>query len=111
MLRTLVKLVLVALIINAAWQLFSVYWSHFKFVDAVQATTQFRGQKSEEQIRSRILELAAELDVPVSDENLTIQGTRSHTTVDGTYTRPVKLLPGYIYPWRFTLHTDTNTLQ
>ena len=111
MLRTLIKLALVALLINASWQLFSAYWSHFKFVDAVQSLTQFRGDKSDDQIRNRILELAGEFDVPVSDENLTIEGTRIHTVVDGAYTRPVKLLPGYVYPWRFTLHTDTKTLQ
>ena len=81
MLRTLIKLALVALLINASWQLFSVYWSHFKFVDAVQSLTQFRGDKSDDQIRNRILELAGEFDVPVSDENLTLQGTRIHTVV------------------------------
>jgi hypothetical protein len=96
--RTLIKLALVALLINASWQLFSVYWSHFKFVDAVQATTQFRGDKTEEQIRTRILELAGEFDLPISDENLTIQGNRTHTVVDSAYTRSVKLLPGYAYP-------------
>jgi len=109
--RTLIKLALVALLINASWQLFSVYWSHFKFVDAVQATTQFRGDKSEDQIRNRILELAVEFDLPISDENLTIEGNRTHTIVDSAYTRSVKLLPGYSYPWKFTVHTDVNTLQ
>jgi hypothetical protein len=107
MLRTLVKLALAALLINASWQLFSVYWSHFKFVDAVSATTQFRGDKSEDQIRNRILELAGEFDVPISNENLTIQDSKVRTVVDGDYTRPVKLLPGYTYPWKFNLHTDT----
>ena len=111
MLRTLVKLALVALLINASWQLFSVYWAHFKFVDAVQATAQFRGDKSEAQIRARVLELAGEFEVPVTEENLTIQGSRMHTIIDSEYTRLVKLLPGYTYPWRFTVHTDTNTLQ
>jgi hypothetical protein len=111
MLRTLVKLALAALLINASWQLFSVYWAHFKFVDAVESTTQFRGDKSEEQIRNRILELAGEFELPISDENLTIQGSRIRTIVDSAYTRPVKLFPGYTYPWRFTVHTETRTLQ
>ena len=109
--RTLIKLALVALLINASWQLFSVYWAHFKFVDAVQSTTQFRGDKSDEVIRNRILELAGEFDVPVTDENLTVEGSRQHTTVDSAYTRPVKLLPGYTYLWQFKVHTDTNTMQ
>jgi hypothetical protein len=30
-----------------------------------------------------------------------------HTTVDGSYTRIIELVPGYKYPWAFTFHVDT----
>ena len=33
----------------------------------------------------------------------------NHTIVDGSYVRPVDLLPGYQYPWPFTWHIDTFT--
>ena len=107
MVRTIIKLAFVALLANAAWQLFTVYWAHFKFSDAVQQTTQFRGNKTDAQLKERILELASQFDVPVSDENLTVQVVDDHTLVDSSYTRRVELVPTFFYPWRFTVHTDT----
>jgi len=105
--KTIVKLAFVALLANATWQVFNVYWAHFKFSDAVQQTTQFRGNKTDAQLRERILELAGQFDVPVSDDNLTVQLVDNHTLVDSSYTRPVELVPRFSYPWRFTVHTDT----
>ena len=93
MIKTFVRLAIVALLANAAWQIFTVYWAHFKFTDAVETTTQFRGDKTDAQLRERILELAAQFDVPISDENLTIQVVDNHTVVDTSYTRPVEFVP------------------
>ena len=107
MIKTFVKLAFVALLANATWQLFTVYWAHFKFSDAVKSTTQFRGNKTDAQLRDRILELAGQFDVPITDENLTVQLVDDHTLVDSSYTRPVEVVPRFPYTWRFTVHTDT----
>jgi hypothetical protein len=109
--KTLIKLAFAALLVNATWQLFTVYWAHFKFRDAVEATTQFRGEKTDSQVRERILELAGQFDVPVSDDNLSIQEDGKHTIVDTEYKRTVDLVPGFSYPWPFTLHVDTFTMK
>jgi hypothetical protein len=111
MIRTVIKLAVVALIANGAWQLFNAYSPHYKFKDAVTATTQYRGEKSDAQVRDRILELAAEFDVPVTDENLTVRQQDKHTIVESSYVRPIALLPGYTYPWPFSIHVDTYTLK
>jgi hypothetical protein len=105
--KTLVRLAFVALVANAAWQFVTVYWAHIKFSDAVESATQFRGDKTDAVLRARILELAAQLDVPVSNEDLTIQVVNNHTLVDSSYTRRVEFVPGFSYSWPFTVHTDT----
>jgi len=105
--KTAIKLAFVALLANATWQIASVYWSHYKFIDAVHSTTQFRGNKTDAQLRERIIELAGQFDVPVSDENLSLQVVDEHTLVDSTYTRRVELAPRFIRAWSFTVHTDT----
>jgi hypothetical protein len=105
--KTIVKLAFVALMANAAWQAFTVYWAHFKFRDSVESTTQFRGDRTDAQLRDRILELAAQFDVPVSDEDLAIHVVDNHTLVDSSYTRRVEFVPSFSYPMRFTVHTDT----
>jgi hypothetical protein len=103
-----IKLAIVALIANATWRVGGAYATHYRFTDAVQATTQFRGQKTDEQIRGRILELASQYDIPVTDDSVTVRRTAdSHTIVDGAYAKPIDLVPGLTYHWPFTFHIDT----
>jgi len=105
-----IKLAIVALIANAAWRVGNAYVSHYRFTDAVQATTQFGGAKTDEQIHDRILDLASEFDIPVTDETLTVKRQTNHTVVDGAYRKPIEMFPGWTYRWPFTVHVDTITL-
>jgi hypothetical protein len=106
MIRTVVKLAFVALLANAAWQTINAYWPYYKFNDAVRATVQFRGRKTDAQVRERILELAQQFEVPITDENLTLRVDGKHTVVDASYVQPVALAPGYVYRWPFAVHVD-----
>ena len=108
--KTILKLALVALLANAAWHLFQVYAAHFSFQDSVRSTAQFRGNKGETEVRDRVLELASQYDVPVTNENLSVKILENHTIVETSYTRPVNLLPGFSYPWTFSVSVDTYTL-
>ena len=67
----------------------------------MQSTAAVSRQKTDAQLRERILELAAQFDVPVTDENLTVRRRGQHTIVDTSYARPVELAPGYTYHWPF----------
>ncbi len=111
MIKLAVKLALVALIANATWRVGSAYASHYRFTDGVQATTQFRGGRSDEQIHDRIVDLASQYDIPLTDETLTIRHQTNHTVVDGSYARPIELFPGFTYRWPFTFHVDTLALE
>ena len=105
--KLLIKLALAALIANAAWRVGSVYASHYKFVDSVQAATQFRAGKSDDQVRQQIVDLASEFDIPVTEDTLKLRAAAYHTIVDGAYTRVIELAPGFKYSWPFTFHVDT----
>ena len=88
-----------------------VYSAHYKFKDAVQSTTQFSGGKSDEQMHAaRILELAAQYDVPVTDANFALRREeRSHDRRRHRTSRPVELVPGFQVPLHVQLHVDTFT--
>jgi hypothetical protein len=111
MIRLLIKLAIAALIANAAWRVGSVYASFYKFKDAVQETTQYGADKDEAQLRARIVDLGAEYDLPITDDNFSLRRIGDHTITDGTFTRPIDVLPNYAYPWPFTWHTDTFALN
>ena len=108
--KVLLKLAIVALLANATWHLWGVWAAHFKFKDAVQSASQFNGSKSESELQSRIVELAAQYDVPVTDANFTLRREEDHTIADGSYKRPVELFPGFPVPFTFKWHVDTFAL-
>jgi hypothetical protein len=107
--KTLIKLALVALVANATWHVWGVYAAHFKFKDAVQSLAQYGSGQSESELRQRILELAAQYDVPITDSSFTITRQEKHTIVDGAYSRPIDLAPGFSSPWTFNWHIDVVT--
>jgi hypothetical protein len=106
-LKLIIKLAIVALIANATWRVGSAYVNFYRFRDAVQETTQFRGDKTDAQVHDRIVELASQYDIPITDETLTVRRADTHTVVDGSYKRPIDLVPGVTYQWPFTVHVDT----
>ena len=107
MIKLIIKLAIVALVANAAWHLMAAYTSYYKFKDAVQQTTQFGNDKSLDQLKSRILSLATDYDVPIGEDDVTVTREMLHTIVDGSYVKSIDLAPGYSRPWTFTFHTDT----
>lgn len=107
MIKLILKLIVVALLANAAWRVGSAYVAHYKFQDAVQQAALFRGSKPDDVLRRRIFELASDFDIPVSDDQVMLITLEHHTIVDGGYTRIIELAPGFTYPWEFTFHIDT----
>ena len=107
--KFIVKLLIAALIANAAWHVMSAYASFWKFKDAVAQTAQFGNDKSVAMLKNRILQLATEYDLPVDDNGFTVTRSREslHTVVDGSYTREIELVPGYSRRWPFPFHIDT----
>ncbi len=107
MIKFLVRLAVFGLLANATWRVGSAYLNHYRFEDSVQETAQFRGGKSDDEVRERVYEIATDYDVPLGADAVTVRTDSNHTIVDGSYARPVSLLPGYIYSWPFTFHIET----
>lgn len=100
MLKLLVKLAVTAFLVNAAFRIGSEYFTHYQFRDAVRSAAITR-QQSGEELRSEVLALASDYGVPQGDETLFIEQDERHTIVEGSYEKPILLLPNYEYRWRF----------
>src|SRR5438552_64620 len=100
--KTILKLAAAALVANATWHVGSVYASHYRFRDAVESAAQFGSQQSEAMLEGRVVQLAHEYDIPISHDDFTVRRDGDHTIIDGSYSRPVDLFPGYSYEWPFT---------
>ena len=105
--KSLIKLLIAALIANATWRIGTEYLSYYKFKDSVREFTQHRAPKNESQIRERIMELASQYDVPLTYESFTVNQVNNHTIIDGSYVKPIDVVPTYRYNWPFQFHIDT----
>jgi hypothetical protein len=109
--KLLVKLALAALIANAAWRLGSAYVTFYRFKDAVAETAQFGNQRSKAELQQRVLELASQYDIPLAADAVSVRrDDPNHTIIDGSYTQPVNVLPGYRYLCPFVWHVDVFTV-
>jgi hypothetical protein len=106
MIKTLIKLALVALVIHACWRSGNVFLRHYKFKDAVHETALFSATKSDAQVQARVLELAQQLDLPVQPENITIRHEENRIVINAVYTDQIELIPTKFYPWEFKVDVD-----
>lgn len=111
MIKVIVKMAIAVLIVNASWRVGSAYLTHYRFTDAIRETTRFLGEKSDAEIESRVFALVSEYDIPVMPDDLIVHREKEHTIVEGSYTRPIDLAPGFVYPWPFSIHTDTFVVR
>jgi hypothetical protein len=108
--RTLLKLVVVALVANMVWHLFGAYYPNYKFQDAIEYAVQNGGDQSEETLRDKVVELASQFDVPVSADQVAVVRRNTHRVIDLSYKRPIELVPGFSYAWPFSIHVDVVIL-
>jgi hypothetical protein len=109
MIKFVIKLAIVALIANAGWRVGSAYLAFYRFEDAIRSMVQYRGQKTDTEIRTRILDKAAEDGIPLAPESLTLERENTRTIVNGAYEQPVEVVPGYTRTFPFTIHLDIPT--
>lgn len=109
--KTIIKLAIAALIVHAGYQVGLAYWQHYQFQDGVQQVAQFAEREPLEQLKVRVLDLAAERGLPIGAENLEISRQQRRIEINGAYTRDILLAPGFQRPWDFTVHVIVLTLN
>jgi hypothetical protein len=73
--------------------------------DVVIDEAKSAGQHRDSQMRRAILAKAEQLELPVSEEDITIRRRPTDVTVEVTYTVPVEF-PGFTYDWNFRHYTE-----
>jgi hypothetical protein len=107
--KTLIKLAIAALLIHAAWRSGMVYLRYYQFKDEVQAAAQFAGSKSEGDLQHAVMEIASKLQIPLTEDHVTIRREPNHLLVNAAYTDRIEIVPTYFYPWEFTMQADALT--
>ena len=103
MIRRLIALVVVLALVYAGWNV-GVVWSHYRtFQDDVRNVALFGNDKTDDDLKAKVMQLAGENDVPLQPEAVSIQRRAGEVVLQAHYTQTVKLLPGYTRPFDFTV--------
>ena len=109
--KAILKFILVALIANATWHVGSALMPYYKFKDAVYAAAMEKEKnRSEDDLRQRVVELASMYGLNVTGEMVTIRSEEHHTIVEASFAQPVSVLPGYQFPWPFRMNVDAYVI-
>ena len=107
--KTLFKLVIAILVLNASVRGLAM-WQYHQFKDAAQQVVLF-GQRSDlEELQASILAKATALDVPMRLDDIKISRDSTRTIAEGSYIQPVQFFPNYPYPVKFTFLVDAVSL-
>jgi len=106
MIKTIIKLAVVALIANAIWRIGSAYVSFYRFKDAVDEMALHSKGKTVDEMKDKVLDLAASYEEPLEADAVSVRHEDPHLIIEGSYKKKVLLAPGVEYAWPFTLHVD-----
>jgi hypothetical protein len=105
-LKTLVKLLIALVILNAAARGAVAAWTYYQFKDATQQLVLFGSRTPPGELRNRIVAKAAELNVPVEPEDVSVEREGVRTRAGAAYVQPVEFFPRYIYPINFSFTVE-----
>ena len=106
---TFLKLAFAALILNACVQAGSSAWTFYQFEDKVQQTLLFSSRMTPEQVKTRMMALASEFEVPLAEDTVEVTYVQTQARVKGSYTDDVTIIPrGYVYKWTHALDLDVR---
>ena len=106
--KTILKLILVALILTAIVQGGLAFWHNFEFEDAVQQALTFETRLGDDEIPALVMTLAEQYQVPLAIEDISVQRIGQDRVVDMAYTTTIELIPG-IYQHEYTFRPRVST--
>lgn len=99
--KTLVKLVVAAAIINAAAHVGYAAARYYQLKDESQELVTFGSHLVPGELQNEILLKAEALELPVAFEDVLVTRQGLRTTASAAYTDSVEVFPNYKYPIRF----------
>jgi hypothetical protein len=94
-LKTLIELLIAALVLHGCVTMGGAVWRNFKFRDAVEQETRFAGTAPTEALHQRIIELAKEHEVALEPGDVVVERRGTETFVATKYTETVPLAFGF----------------
>jgi hypothetical protein len=108
--KTIIKLIIAALVIHATWKAGTVYLKYYEFKDEVTQIAQFGTQKPDAALRSEVVEAAQRREIELDPDAVSVRRPNQRIVIDANYKERVEIAPRYFYPWDAKVHVDVLTL-
>ena len=108
--KTIIKLIIAALVLHATWRAGTVYLRYYQFKDDVTQVVQFGTRKTDSELRAEVLEAAKRREIVLDPEAVSVRRQNHYIVVDASYREQVELAPRCFYPWDAKLHIEVLTL-
>ncbi|MFN2445083.1 MAG: hypothetical protein ABR606_05800 [Vicinamibacterales bacterium] len=111
--KTLLKLLIVAVVLHGATRATIATWRHYQFQDAVEEEMIFADVRATPDVlHDRVMELAHQYEIPLDNDALQVTKTGFRTQVSAAYTEQVKLVPRFYEPtWTFDASVDVRAIR
>ncbi|MGV3518910.1 hypothetical protein [Luteitalea sp.] len=106
MVRNVVRLLVLGLIVHAGVRITPVFWHYVQFKDAVSEVATYSERKTTEEIRDRIVLLAAEHDVPIGAADIAVTRQGGTVFVSTAWTAQLEYVPTRFYPYDFVVDVE-----
>jgi hypothetical protein len=108
--KTILKLVVAAIIINASVRGGFAAVRYYQFKEAAQQAVLFGAANTTTDIQQLIVSRAKELNLPVDPEKVTVQRRGGRTWADAAYSQHVEFFPNQIYPIAFSFSVEGHSM-
>jgi hypothetical protein len=108
--KTIIKLIIVALVLHATWRAGTVYLRYYQFKDDVTQVAQFGTNQTDSQLRDGVMDAAKRREIALDPEAISVRRQNYHIVIEAPYIEKVELAPRYFYEWHARLQVDVLTL-
>jgi hypothetical protein len=110
--KTIIKLAVTAVVLTVLFQATRAAIHHYVFVDALQEALLFAGNRTEDELVDRVMEIAFDHEIPLDVGNVSVRREPFLVVVNANYTADINLLPGvYRRDWPFEASVSVRLLE
>lgn len=109
--KTIIKLLIAAAIINAVVRTGLVTARYYELKDQVQQLVTFSSDAAPNDLQNHIMEKAEELQVPLNYDDVSVTRDGPRTIATASYTEPIEVFPSYEYPYTFSFSVEGLSLN
>jgi hypothetical protein len=104
--KTLIKLIIAAVLVNAAYKSGSVFLKYYQFKDETQQMILFGQAQTVTELTRQILGEATKREIPLDEDGVSVTREGARTVAEVAYTDSVEVFPRYFYPVDFSFSAE-----